>query len=136
LIAVTLIGPVPTIDRVAFDRHLAREAAVHAVVAQQVRVGLDRAEIVDGDDLDVVRPDSTMARRMLRPMRPNPLMATFTAMLRSLLRASAGRPRRTTLHGGAGGHGFGRDAEMLVEFLVGRAGAEAGHADEGAVRRR
>ena len=27
---------------------------MHAVVAQQVRVGLDRAEIVDGDDLDVL----------------------------------------------------------------------------------
>src|SRR4051794_16235688 len=26
------------------------------------------------------RPDSTMARRMLRPMRPNPLMAMRTAM--------------------------------------------------------
>ena len=30
-----------------------REAAVHAVVAQQVRVGLDGAEIVDRDDLDI-----------------------------------------------------------------------------------
>jgi hypothetical protein len=28
-----------------------------------------------------VRPDSAMARRTLRPMRPNPLMATRMAML-------------------------------------------------------
>ena len=27
---------------------------MHGVVAQQMRVGLDRAEIVDADDLDVV----------------------------------------------------------------------------------
>ena len=27
---------------------------MHAVVAQQVRVGLDRAEIVDGDHVDVL----------------------------------------------------------------------------------
>jgi hypothetical protein len=27
-----------------------------------------------------VRPLSTMARRMLRPMRPNPLMATLTVI--------------------------------------------------------
>ena len=50
------------------------------VEAQQVRVGLDRAEIVDGDDLDVLAPASTMARRTLRPMRPKPLMATRTVM--------------------------------------------------------
>src|ERR1700741_3235739 len=30
-------------------------------------------------------------------------------------------------------HLFGGDAEVLVELLVGTAGAEAGHADEGAV---
>ncbi len=41
------------IDGVAFDRHLVREAAVHAVEAKQVGVRLDRAEIVDRDDLDV-----------------------------------------------------------------------------------
>ena len=51
---MTLILPLPTVDRVAVDRDLVREAAVHAVVAQQMRVGLDRAEIVDGDDLDVL----------------------------------------------------------------------------------
>ena len=27
---------------------------MHAVVAQQMRVGLDRAEVVDADDLDVL----------------------------------------------------------------------------------
>ena len=54
LIAVTLIGAVAATDGVALDRHLAGKAAVHAVVAQQMRVGLDRREIVDGDDFDVV----------------------------------------------------------------------------------
>ena len=46
--------PLPTIDGVAVDRDFAGKAAVHGVVAQQMRVGLDRAEIVDGDDLDVL----------------------------------------------------------------------------------
>ena len=54
LIAVTLIGAAADVDGVAVDRHLVREAAVHGVVAQQVGVGLDRAEIVDGHDLDVL----------------------------------------------------------------------------------
>ena len=35
---------------------LARKAAVNTVVAQQMGVGLDRAEIVDADDFDVVAP--------------------------------------------------------------------------------
>jgi len=35
-----------------------------------MRIGLDRAEIVDRHDVDVVRPFSAIARRTLRPMRP------------------------------------------------------------------
>ena len=42
------------VDRVAVDRHFMGETAMHAVEAQQMGVGLDRAEIVDGDDLDVL----------------------------------------------------------------------------------
>ena len=42
------------VDGVAIDLDLVREAAVHAVEAQQVGVGLDRAEIVDGNDFDIV----------------------------------------------------------------------------------
>ena len=41
-------------DRVAVDRDLAGEAAVHRIEAQQMRIGLDRPEIVDADDLDVL----------------------------------------------------------------------------------
>ena len=41
-------------DGIAVNLHLMREAAVHAVVAKQVRIGLDRAEIVDGDHVDVL----------------------------------------------------------------------------------
>src|SRR5262249_42434923 len=33
-------------------RHFAGEAAMYTVVAQQMRIGLDRAEIVDADDLE------------------------------------------------------------------------------------
>jgi hypothetical protein len=49
---------------------------MHRIVAQQMGVGFDRAQIVDRTTSMSVRPDSMMARRMLRPMRPNPLMAT------------------------------------------------------------
>ena len=40
---------------VALDFDLAGELAVHRVVAREVRVGLGRAEVVDGDDGEVVR---------------------------------------------------------------------------------
>ena len=49
-----LDGAVADVDRVALDLDLAGKAAVHAVEAQQMGVGLDRTEIVDGDDLDVL----------------------------------------------------------------------------------
>ena len=42
------------VDRVAVDLHLAVETAVHRVEAEQVGVGLDRAEVVDRDDLDIL----------------------------------------------------------------------------------
>ena len=54
LTAVTLNVCLSVVDRVAVDLHLEREAAVDAVVAEQMGVGLDRAEVVDGNDLDVV----------------------------------------------------------------------------------
>ncbi len=56
LIGGHLDGAVADADGVALDRDLAGEAAVHAVVAQQMRVGLDRPQIVDADDLDVLAP--------------------------------------------------------------------------------
>src|SRR5262249_14458929 len=49
-----LDGAVADADGVALDGDLAGEAAVHAVVAQQMRVGLDRPEIVDADHLDIL----------------------------------------------------------------------------------
>jgi hypothetical protein len=43
----------PDVDRIAVDLDLAVEAAVHRIEAEQVGIGLDRAEIVEADDLDV-----------------------------------------------------------------------------------
>ncbi|MNL65641.1 hypothetical protein D3C87_1899970 [compost metagenome] len=40
-------------DRVAFDLHICRELAVDRIVAQQVGVGFNRAEVVDGNDFDI-----------------------------------------------------------------------------------
>ena len=48
-----LDGAVADADGVALDRHSPREAAVHRVVTQQMRVGLDRSQVVDADDLDI-----------------------------------------------------------------------------------
>src|SRR5882672_10120691 len=48
-----------------------------------------------------LRPDSAMARKILRPMRPNPLIPTRIAMLVSPLIAGAGPAE--TFHGGAYG---------------------------------
>ena len=36
------------------DDHFAGEAAVHRVEAQEMSIGLDRAEIIDGDHNDVL----------------------------------------------------------------------------------
>ena len=74
----------PEIDRVADDLDLAGKAAMDAVEAQQMGVGLDRREIVDATTSMSLRLDSSMARRMLRPMRPKPLMATLTDISRIL----------------------------------------------------
>ena len=41
------------VDAAVLGLHLAAERPVHGVVAQEMRVGFDRAEIVDADDLDV-----------------------------------------------------------------------------------
>ena len=44
------------VDGVALHLDGLRETAMHRVVAHQVGVGLDRAEIVDRDDVDVLAP--------------------------------------------------------------------------------
>src|SRR6185295_3929571 len=41
------------VEPVVAGLHLERERPVHRVVLEQMRVGLDRAEVVDADDLDV-----------------------------------------------------------------------------------
>ena len=46
--------PLPSLIESPSTVTVAGEAAVHAVEAQQVGVGLDRAEIVDADDLDIL----------------------------------------------------------------------------------
>src|SRR3954451_20126719 len=116
------------------------------------------------------RPDSAMARRMLRRMRPNPLIPTRTVILLLLeflfrhARPCAGHPRlpslldKTWMAGTSPamtacenvasrlvssssepaqrrlGDLLGRNAEVPVQVLVGRTGAETVHADEHAVR--
>src|SRR6187455_1969475 len=93
-----------------------------------------------------LRPDSAMARRMLRPMRPNPLIPTRMVMSHLQISSTFGRALARPQPVGALvislgelaqrrlGDLLGRDAEVPVKVLVRAAGAEAGHADEHAVR--
>ena len=68
-------------DRVALDLDLVRKAPMHAVEAQEMRVGLDRTQIVDGDDLDVLAARLRKSRAATsRPIRPKPLIATLATI--------------------------------------------------------
>ena len=73
--AVTLIMPLPTL--IESPETLPRgKAAMHGIEPQQMRIGFDRREVVDGDDFEMRRgPASAIARSTLRPIRPNPLMS-------------------------------------------------------------
>ena len=51
--AVTLIAPFPTLIVSPFDGYFAGEAAVHAVIAQQVCVRFNRSEVVNGNDFNI-----------------------------------------------------------------------------------
>src|SRR5579883_28561 len=85
-----------------------------------------------------LRPLSKAARSTWRPIRPNPLIATRTAIVLSsgnFLFAGPGRPpgRCSETFLGRGDHRLRGDAEMYIERLVGSGSAEAAHADEDAV---
>ena len=73
------------VEPVLAGGHLVRIAAVDAVVAQQVRVGLDGAEIVDARRSRVPGWRAPCAaRKTSRPIRPKPLIATLIAMFMPL----------------------------------------------------
>src|SRR5918995_1374217 len=82
-----------------------------------------------------VRPLSTMARRMLRPMRPNPLIATFTVIVFAPFLESSKSVRASQIMRSEDllDDRLGGDAEVPVEILIGRARAKSGHADEDSV---
>src|SRR5690349_16755753 len=48
-----LDNAVTAADRVAFDRHWRGETPVNRIVAQQMRIGFHRRQVVHGDDFDV-----------------------------------------------------------------------------------
>ena len=52
--------------------------AVDAVISEEIRIGCDRAEVVDHTISTFSQRVSCKARRTNRPMRPKPLMATRT----------------------------------------------------------
>jgi hypothetical protein len=57
---------------------LVLQVAQDRVVLEQVGQRGRAGQVVDGDKLDLGLPIA--ARKTLRPMRPKPLMPTFTAM--------------------------------------------------------
>src|SRR5689334_6488506 len=72
-----------------------------------------------------LRPVSMIERSTRRPIRPNPLMATRTAINSILLLHSRERSLGCLLR---------CNPERLIEFLVGRARSEMVNTDENAVR--
>ena len=68
------------IDPIIPSRDLTGEMAVDAVISEEIRIGCDRAEVVDHTISTFSQRVSCKARRTNRPMRPKPLMATRTVM--------------------------------------------------------
>ncbi len=136
---------IPDHDGIVGHLDRSREAAMDGIITEQMRVGLDAAEVVDQRPATIRRARSRpIARNTSRPMRPKPLIATLTAM--PTLPRSSPQPRYRH-RGGAPSprpppamlqpsdrYGrndcLGSDAEMFVQVIVGRRGAEPGHADE------
>src|SRR6516164_5058661 len=73
-----------------------------------------------------LRPASTAARRMLRPMRPNPLIATRTDITQSPYDFLQTRQRRLC-------HLLGGNAKMLVKLFVGPTRAKPAQAHKSSV---
>jgi hypothetical protein len=57
---------------------------MHGIVAEQVRVGFRRPQIVNRHDLQILAPRFRDRAQHQTPMRPNPLIATRTAMTQFL----------------------------------------------------
>ena len=83
MVSAPTLMPSPTLLTVA------GQPPVDGVVLQQVRHRLERAEVVDGDEIDV-GPDCLAARKKLRPMRPKPLMPTRTVIVPAFVASSSG----------------------------------------------
>src|SRR4029078_10157473 len=139
-----LYGSVAAADAVALHRHMAREAAMHAVVAQQVRVGFDRTQIVQRDDLDVLAIRLGDCAENVAPDTAKPVGGDAYCHKNApgfSTRRGRGRPRQTYNHLSALpklrqrriGHRFSGNSKFLVQFLVRRARAERLHADKDSV---
>src|SRR5882762_7822092 len=89
-----------------------------------MRVGLDGAEIVDADDCDVGA--SRLDNRSEDQAADAAKSIDRHANCHDLPLVLEARERRR-------GGGLGGNAEVLVEFLIGGAGAETMHADETAI---
>jgi hypothetical protein len=101
------------IDGVAGDLDLAVEAAVHRVEAEQVGVGLDRAEIVDRHDLDVFAARLHDGAQHVAADAPEAVDCDTNRHDVLLMRASLAEEAARFLS-----DRLGRDAEMPVEILV------------------
>jgi hypothetical protein len=128
-------------ERVAVDLDLARVAAVDGIEPEQVSVRLHRAEIVDRDDLNVGPARLVDGAQHVAADATEPVDGDLDAHVTELPRAlsddvaarccgflqimGAQHPLR---------HGLGRDSEVTVKVLVGRARAEPAHSDKDAVR--
>src|SRR4249920_2015841 len=89
-----------------------------------MRVGLHWTQIVDGDDLDVLSPALDDGAQHQPADTAKTVNGNTNGHDLFLLQT----------HEGGIGRGFRGDTELLVEYLIGRTGAEPVHADKGAGR--
>src|SRR5258708_32618388 len=87
-------------DRVALDRDPAGKAAMHRVVAQQMCVGLDRAEIVERDHFDVLAAGlgdgaQDVAADAAKPVDGDPDGHCLTSKISFVIARVAGDPANT-----------------------------------------
>ena len=81
---------------------------MNTVILQHVCIGIDSAQIIDGDHINILAATFDNPRRTKRPIRPNPLIATLIAIY-SLFRSDVS----FNLFLRRGDNGVSRDAKML-----------------------
>src|SRR5438309_1659643 len=103
---------------------------MHAVVAEQMRIGLGAAEVIDRDRYQIVAPALDHGAQYEAPNASEPVDGDLHGhgCFPSVAFSSSAHPLADR-----GGDGLGRDTEVFVKIFIRRRGTEVGHADENPV---